>query len=150
MDVCCECCVLAGTGFCDKPIARPEESYQQWRIVCDLETSRMSRPWQKKKFRLLGQDMRMQSYIHLPQIGISGGLCKNDYESWGFFNVGNNFLTRWVTNKRFAPCSFAYDYANNIAIRPHASRSVSHVTALLFGKPVCHGVQSPWGLMAIV
>jgi len=27
-------------------ITRPEESYQLWRIVvCDLETSRMRRPW---------------------------------------------------------------------------------------------------------
>ena len=62
MDFCCECCVLAGTGLCGELITRPEESYQQWRIVvCDLETSRMSRPWQKKKIKLIGQDMRMQS-----------------------------------------------------------------------------------------
>jgi hypothetical protein len=42
----CECCVLSGTGLCDELITRPEESYRLWCIVvCDLETSRVSRPW---------------------------------------------------------------------------------------------------------
>ena len=27
-DVCCEWCVLSGSGLCDGPIPRPEESYQ--------------------------------------------------------------------------------------------------------------------------
>jgi len=46
MCVYCECCVLSGRGLCDEPITRPEESYSLWRVVvCDLETSRMSRPW---------------------------------------------------------------------------------------------------------
>jgi hypothetical protein len=46
MSVCCKCCVLPGTGLCDGPIPRPEESYRLWCvIVCDLETSRMWRPW---------------------------------------------------------------------------------------------------------
>jgi len=44
--VCCECCVLSGRGLCDELIARPEESYRLWWVVvCDLETSRMRRPW---------------------------------------------------------------------------------------------------------
>ena len=46
MFLCCECCVLSGTGLCDGPITRPEESYRLWCVVvCDLETSRMRRPW---------------------------------------------------------------------------------------------------------
>jgi len=46
MFVCCECHVLSGRGLCDELITRPEESYRLWRvIVCDLETSRMRRPW---------------------------------------------------------------------------------------------------------
>ena len=46
MSVCCECCVLSGRGLCDELITRPEESYRLWCvIVCDLETSRMRRPW---------------------------------------------------------------------------------------------------------
>jgi hypothetical protein len=28
MDVYCECCVLSGSGMCDEPITRPEESYR--------------------------------------------------------------------------------------------------------------------------
>jgi len=46
MDVCCECCVLSGRGLCDELITRPEMSYRLWCVVvCDLETSRMRRPW---------------------------------------------------------------------------------------------------------
>ena len=44
--VCCECCVLSGRGLCDELITCPEESYRVWCVVvCDLETSRMRRPW---------------------------------------------------------------------------------------------------------
>jgi hypothetical protein len=43
---CCECCVLSGRGLCNELITRPEESYRLWCVVvCDLETSRMRRPW---------------------------------------------------------------------------------------------------------
>jgi len=46
MFVCCECGVLLGRGLCDELITRPEESYRLWCVVvCDLETSRMRRPW---------------------------------------------------------------------------------------------------------
>ena len=65
MFVCCECCVLSGRGLCDELITRPEESYRLCCVVlCDLETSRMRRPWPglgrsatrkkgKKKFNVL-------------------------------------------------------------------------------------------------
>jgi len=46
MSVCCECCVLSGKGLCDELITHPEESYRlRFVVVCDLETSRMRRPW---------------------------------------------------------------------------------------------------------
>jgi hypothetical protein len=46
MFVYCECCVLSGRGLCDELITCPEESYRLWCvIVCDLEISRMGRPW---------------------------------------------------------------------------------------------------------
>jgi hypothetical protein len=46
MDVCCECCVLSGRGPYDGLITRPEESYGLCCVVvCNLETSRMRRPW---------------------------------------------------------------------------------------------------------
>jgi hypothetical protein len=46
MFVCCECCVLSSRGLCDELITRPEESYRLCCIVvCDLETSRIRRPW---------------------------------------------------------------------------------------------------------
>jgi len=38
--------VLSGRGLCDELITRPEESYRLWCVVvCDLETSKMRRPW---------------------------------------------------------------------------------------------------------
>ena len=47
MFFCCECCVLSGRGLCDELITRrPEEPYRLWCVVvCDLEISRMRRPW---------------------------------------------------------------------------------------------------------
>jgi hypothetical protein len=46
MFVCCECRVLSVRRICDELITRPEESYRLWCVVvCDLETSRMRRPW---------------------------------------------------------------------------------------------------------
>jgi len=46
MFLCRECCLLSGIGLCDELITRPEESYRLWCVVvCDLETSRMRRPW---------------------------------------------------------------------------------------------------------
>jgi hypothetical protein len=46
MFVCCECCLLSGRGLCDELITRPGKSYRLWCVVvCDLETSRMRRPW---------------------------------------------------------------------------------------------------------
>jgi len=44
MSVCFECCVLSGRGFCEGLITRPEKSYRLLCVVCDLGTSRMSRP----------------------------------------------------------------------------------------------------------
>jgi len=38
--------VLSGTGLWDELITRPEESYGVYCVVvCDLESSRMRRPW---------------------------------------------------------------------------------------------------------
>jgi len=46
MSVCYDRCVLSGRGLCDGLITRPEESYRLCcAVVCDLETSRMGRPW---------------------------------------------------------------------------------------------------------
>jgi hypothetical protein len=59
MFVCCECCVLSGSGLCDDLITRPEESYQLWYVVvCDLENlkneedmTRVASQSHKKMFR---------------------------------------------------------------------------------------------------
>jgi hypothetical protein len=42
----CEYRVLSGRGLWNELITRPEESYRLWCVVvCELETSRMRRPW---------------------------------------------------------------------------------------------------------
>jgi hypothetical protein len=41
-----DCCVSSGRGLCDELFNRPEEFYRLRCVVeCDLETSRMRRPW---------------------------------------------------------------------------------------------------------
>jgi hypothetical protein len=46
ISVSCECCVLSSRDLSDGPIPSPEESYRLWCLtVCDLQTSRMRRPW---------------------------------------------------------------------------------------------------------
>jgi len=63
MSACCECCVSSGRGLCDGLITRPEESYRLWCVIeCDLETSRMRRPWP------------------------TGGCCAKRIEIWLFHN----------------------------------------------------------------
>jgi hypothetical protein len=46
ISVSCECCVLSGSGLCDEPITRPEESYRPWCVIVrHPETSKMRWPW---------------------------------------------------------------------------------------------------------
>jgi hypothetical protein len=72
-----EYCVLSGEGLCDEPITHPEEFYRLCRvIVCDVETSRMRRPWpalgcwvRKKIKRLcLGYNTLTRDVIHVPHV----------------------------------------------------------------------------------
>ena len=63
--VCCECCVLWGRGLCDGLITRPAESYRLWCVVvCDLETSWMSRPWSSLDHRAIGKEY-IYIYIYI-------------------------------------------------------------------------------------
>jgi len=59
--------VFSGGDLCDELITRPERSYRMWYfVVCDLETSKMRRPWPtggccaKKK----GKRRRKQHWLH--------------------------------------------------------------------------------------
>jgi hypothetical protein len=57
MFVCCECCVLLGRGLWDELIACPEESYRLCcAVLCDLETSRMRRPWPALGLSAIGKE----------------------------------------------------------------------------------------------
>ena len=46
VSISCGCCTLSDRGLYDKLITGPEESYRlRCVVVCDLETSRIGRPW---------------------------------------------------------------------------------------------------------
>jgi len=61
MSFCCDCSVLSGRVLCDGQIIRPEESNRLWCVVvCDLETSRMTRPWPA-----LGHSAAKDIYIYI-------------------------------------------------------------------------------------
>ena len=65
MFVCCECCVMSGRGLCDELITPPEESYRLWCVVvCDLETSRMRRPWPALGRSATGEKKEIKSHVH--------------------------------------------------------------------------------------
>ena len=70
MFVCCEYCVLSSRGLCVELITRPEEYYQLWRfVVCDLETSRMRRPYpvgpqlQKREPNTEASESRVRTFV---------------------------------------------------------------------------------------
>jgi hypothetical protein len=55
MDVYYECCVLSGRRLCDGLTTRQEDPYRVRRVVvCDLETSRMRRPWTALSLSAMG------------------------------------------------------------------------------------------------
>jgi hypothetical protein len=77
-------CLLSGRGFCDELNTRPDESYRiRCVVVCDLETSRLRRPWPAlgrsaiKKCRLLR-------------------LCSAEWRTAS----QNRLLTEYFTNKK--------------------------------------------------
>ena len=78
MFVCCECCVLSGRGLCDEQIGRPEESYRLWCVVvCDLETSKMRRPWPA-----LGRSATGKKYIYISVVYVYIYKDWNDFQVW--------------------------------------------------------------------
>jgi len=92
MFVCFECCVLSGRGLCHELITRPEESYRLWCVVvCDLETSRMRRPWSALGRSATGKKML---YGVLPLlIQNKNGFLQLNYThvtalTWQIFEVG--------------------------------------------------------------
>ena len=70
MSVFCEYCVLSPRCLYNELITHPEESYRMWCIVvCDLETSKLRRPWPtggllrhrgEKIFKCLQQTFQLQ------------------------------------------------------------------------------------------
>ena len=106
MFVCCECCVLSGRGLCDALITRPEESYGLWCVVvCDLETSRMRRPWpvlgrsttggrggsQYKPFGIVTSLLVGQ--IHISFLGRSKNSMFSSQRTDGISHPNNSFST---------------------------------------------------------
>ena len=79
MDVCFECLVLWGRGTCDKLITRPEESYRLWCVVvCDLETSRIRRPWPALGRSTTGKKKLQYCIIHCNMFQLSSSVIIRD------------------------------------------------------------------------
>ena len=117
MSVSCECCVLSGRGLCNGLITHPEESYRLWCVVvCDLETSRMRRPWptggccakrrrimqlnDKRRLRCLwvGEDQIWLDYdYHTAPAWSAADKIWLQMEStvWNFVVFGKHFYSYW-------------------------------------------------------
>jgi len=102
MFVCCECCVLSGRGLFDELITRTEESYRLWCVVvCDLETSRMRRPWPalgrsatKKKRNLMSTILVrrvLKSFALVSVTSFCSALLCSAIVRWNFFSLDWNF-----------------------------------------------------------
>ena len=105
MFFCCECCVLSGRGLWDELITRPEESYRLWCVVvCDLETSGMSRPWPNKGCRAKN---KLVSYM-------SGYSVVQLVESLRYKLEGRVFDSRWCH----------WNFSLTQSFRPHYSLGV--------------------------
>jgi hypothetical protein len=71
MSVSCKCFVLSGRGLCDGPITCPEKSKRLWCvIVCDLETSRMRRPWPALGCTARGKKRKHLNFFKLPTASV--------------------------------------------------------------------------------
>ena len=67
MLVCYECCMLSGTGLCDGLITRPEEPYRLCLVVvCDLEASKMRRPWPALGCSAVGKEKAVMNERRTP------------------------------------------------------------------------------------
>jgi len=125
MSVCCECCVLSGRDLCDELITRPEESYRlRYVVVCDLESSCMSRPWPTGG--LLRQKQNKQTFF-----------CIRVYQTQTFvFSVKHNAEDRFLFLILFPIQDFGWkDHAlpapeHNL----HASLSLSLSLSLFFAS----------------
>jgi hypothetical protein len=95
MYFCFECCALSGRGLCNELNTHPEESCWLWCIiVCDLETSRMRRPWP-----MLGHSGTSQKNIYI-YIYIYINTVSNILWNCGGMDVvnyiNNRVYVRWI------------------------------------------------------
>jgi len=80
MSVCCECCVLSGSGLRDGLSTRPEESYRLMCVVlCYLETSRM---------RMYSSALNSRATRKI-QVYIKTDIYLNTTRSFGMFATNN-------------------------------------------------------------
>ena len=66
--------MLSGRGLCNELITRPEESYQLWCVVCDLETSRIcaSYIYDISSLRVNDLNIDLYTFKFLVHIGLFG------------------------------------------------------------------------------
>ena len=101
MSISCECCVLDGKVSCDGPITRPEESYRLCCVTnCDLETSRMRRPW--PELGCCARQTDRQNYIskgllYVIRCVTAGGMKEEATYKCFTFTALSNCLTRFIS-----------------------------------------------------
>jgi hypothetical protein len=119
----------------DELITRPEESYRLWCVVvCDLETSRMRRPWPA-----LGRSATEKKYMALiivfPLIIIHKLICfyctfmSNCLSSFTFFTYA---CTHTLTHSRTLSRIHAHAHASTHTITHSCTRSNIHAHAHTF------------------
>jgi hypothetical protein len=90
----------SGRGLCDVLITRPEESYRLWCVIeCDLETSRMRRPWPALGC-CLDRDWGERSTLHPDGFDPPGKSSPHPLEAGWFPEPVWAFLKRNI----FRPC----------------------------------------------
>jgi hypothetical protein len=83
----CKCCVLACRCLCDELITRTEEYYRVCCVVaCDLQTSRMRRPWPE-----LGCSTTNKPLVRESKLACVWAVCKQ------CLNTGKSFRTQMTS-----------------------------------------------------
>jgi len=86
MDVCRECCVWSGRGFCDGLITCLKESYRLLCVVvCDIGTSWMRRPWPTGGVsrQIKKKGTRLASTYVVPNVGVAIFTSNGHFKNFG-------------------------------------------------------------------
>jgi len=139
MSVCCECCVLSGRGLCDELITGPEESYRLWCVVvCNLETSRMRRPWPTGGYRAKNNKPLKSFLCKVHSVSVK----QNEWQAVPLCNSSSNLYTSCLSRPTLILTLWSmYNVLMNLLSRQ--SMPPSLISALIRQKASHHVGQMP-------